>query len=103
MVIVESRHHVKKGRVDDYMDAIQDLARESQAEDGCVFFRVVREIYEPERFTVLEGYTDDTARREHMDSVHHSAFKGRIVGVLATYPEIIKGEPIYPSDPRNWL
>jgi autoinducer 2-degrading protein len=75
--VVTALWHAKADKADRVAELVDELARTSRGEPGCVHFQPNRHAEDPVRFLLYEEYADETAFEAHSDSEH---FKRLVLG-----------------------
>ena len=75
--VVTALWHAKPDKVDRVAAVVDELARTSREEPGCVQFQPNRHAEDPVRFLLYEEYADEAAFEAHADSEH---FKRLVLG-----------------------
>ena len=69
-VVLVARWVAREGEEERVVALLEELARSSRAEAGCLHYRPCRDRDDPRRFLIFEEYADDEALREHGESEH---------------------------------
>jgi autoinducer 2-degrading protein len=75
--VVTALWHAEADKADRVAELVDELARTSRGEPGCVQFQPNRHAEDPVRFLLYEEYADETAFEAHSDSEH---FKRLVLG-----------------------
>jgi quinol monooxygenase YgiN len=75
--VVTALWHAEADKADRVAELVDELARTSRGEPGCVQFQPNRHAEDPVRFLLYEEYADETAFEAHSDSEH---FKQLVLG-----------------------
>jgi len=67
----------RPGEEERVAEALRKMVPPTQAEPGCIHYRVHRSPDDPRRFFLFEEYADESGLRAHMDSEH---FKRHVLG-----------------------
>lgn len=62
----KSAHKVK--------EELKNLQRQTIKEDGCIFFDVLQDRDNPDRFTLWEEWINEEALKEHFNQAHTKAY-----------------------------
>lgn len=84
-LLVIARYVALPGEEATVRSLLAELAAASRREEGNISYEVTQDILEPERFVIVEVYTDDAAFAPHRESEHFQrvAF-GQIIPRLAS-------------------
>src|ERR1044071_6954402 len=81
---VFAKWQVKEGQLDAVLSLLPELAKESSAETGNLFYFVHQHQSEPNTLLLFEGYRDEAALNAHRNSAHFQAIvTDRIIPLLA--------------------
>lgn len=83
MYVVVVRVEVVPERVDEFVEATLDNARNSRLEEGNQRFDVNRANDEPHRFCLYEVYTDEAAFQAHQKTEHYLRWRDRVAPMMA--------------------
>lgn len=70
------------------LDLVSELASESRAEDGVIYYRATTDVEDPDTARILEQYEDEDAVDAHLSSDHFESFQGAIGDHLAGEPTL---------------
>jgi len=101
MRIVQVFIHVKPDRVDEFLAATLDNARNSLNEPGVARFDVLRQADDPTRFVLLEAYrtADDPARHKATD--HYARWQRLAEPLMAEPRTRVIYDSAFPAD-ADW-
>lgn len=63
-----AKWQVKDGELDNVLNLLTEVVRKSTEEEGNLFYKVHRNISNPNILILFEGYTDEGAVQEHRQS-----------------------------------
>jgi quinol monooxygenase YgiN len=69
-VVLVARWLANEGEEERVLAILEELARASRAEPGCVLYQPCRDREDPRRFLIFEVYEGDDALRAHTESEH---------------------------------
>ena len=100
MLIVHVFVHVHPHRVDAFIAATLENARNSVQEPGVVRFDVIRQQDDPTRFVLVEIYrtADDPAR--HKETAHYARWRDAVEPMMAEPRRSVKYAALFPDDAR---
>lgn len=74
MIIVAGTARVLSDRRDDAIRRGIVMAAASEAEQGCISYRVTGDLLDPVRFHIMEVWRDDAALQAHFQTEHFQTF-----------------------------
>ncbi|GAA2281135.1 antibiotic biosynthesis monooxygenase [Streptomyces ruber] len=89
MIFIAVRFTVRPEHADEWLTLVGPFTEATRAEPGNLFFDWSRDVDDPHRFTLLEGFADDAAGAVHVQSEHFRAGLATMAGAIAETPEII--------------
>jgi quinol monooxygenase YgiN len=99
MYVVCVKISVLPDRVQEFMEATVDNARNTREEPGNVRFDVLRAVDDPARFFLYEVYEDEDGFKAHQQTPHYLRWKERVAPMMAQ-PRV--GEKYSPLFPEPW-
>lgn len=90
MIVIAGRVRVKPELREQALRLVQDVARASEAEEGCLGYRFYADLEQPDTFFIFEQWRDEAALAAHFTTPHLREFQRHIPGLLAAPPEIRK-------------
>jgi quinol monooxygenase YgiN len=82
MFVIIVTAHIYPDRIQEFVEATQDNARNSILEPGIARFDFYQQEEDPSRFTLIEIYRSDEARDAHKESAHYNRWKDRVEPML---------------------
>lgn len=101
MLIVQVHIHVKPEKIDAFIEATKENAKQSLLESGIARFDFLQQQDDPSRFVLTEVYKNIDAPLAHKDTHHYSKWRDTVVDMMAEPRYSIKYENIYPPD-QEW-
>jgi quinol monooxygenase YgiN len=101
MLIVHVFVQVKPDRVNDFIAATLENARNSVCEPGVARFDVVRQQDAPTRFVLVEVYRTDDAPARHKETPHYLQWRDTVAEMMAAPRMAVKYDNVFPGD-RLW-
>ena len=98
MYIVQVHVRVKENRIQDFIDAIKENAKNSILESGIVRFDIIQQIDEPTQFILYEIYRTDQDSAKHKDTEHYRIWRGKVESMMAEPRQSVKYRNIFPED-----
>jgi quinol monooxygenase YgiN len=98
MFIVHVFVHVKKERVDDFIKATLQNARNSVNEPGVARFDVVQQQDDPTRFVLVEVYRTPADPVKHKETAHYKKWKEAVEGMMAEPRSSTKFTNLFPGE-----
>ncbi|MFD3695344.1 putative quinol monooxygenase [Streptomyces sp. NPDC058646] len=92
MIFIAVRFDVRPEHSDNWLALVDDFTRATRDEPGNLFYDWSRSVDDPNKYTLLEAFTDAAAGAAHVGSAHFKAGMEAMAGAIATTPEIINVE-----------
>lgn len=61
---------------------------ESNQEDGCLTYRILKDLYQENEYVIYEIYKDEDAFNFHVESEHYTVFLNAVMPLLTKEPTI---------------
>jgi autoinducer 2-degrading protein len=97
MYIVHVHVKVKEDRINEFIEATKENAKNSEKEDGIVKFDLIQKIDEPSRFILIEVYRTDQDPRKHKDTAHYKNWRKKVENMMAEPRQSEKFLNIFPN------
>jgi quinol monooxygenase YgiN len=98
LLIIHVWMRIAADRQDDFARAAAAVEAASQSDEGCLFYRYHRSLTDPDRFMLVERWTDDEALQKHLATPHVQAYfaasEGAIVEREATAFDVSGSRPL---------
>ena len=101
MLIVHVFVHVKPDKIDAFMAATLENARNSIHEAGIARFDVIRQKDDPARFVLVEVYRTDQDPGRHKETIHYQKWRDTVADMMAEPRTSIKYTNVFP-DETGW-
>ncbi len=98
MYIVNVHVKVKNVKIQDFIDATIENAKNSQKEPGMARFDVIQEIEDPTKFILVEVYFSKDDPAKHKETVHYKIWREKVENMMAEPRQSIKFVNCYPED-----
>lgn len=98
MLVVHVHVHVKPDRVEDFIAATLDNARNSVQEPGVARFDVVQQQDDPTRFVLVEAYRTPDAPAAHKATQHYATWRDAVAPMMAEPRQSTKFSNLFPED-----
>ena len=98
MYVVSVTVFVRSDRIDDFVAAILDNARNTRAEPGNVRFDVSRCDDDPTRFLLYEVYRAEQDFRYHQQTEHYLRWRDGVADWMAQPRQGVKHTSLFPED-----
>lgn len=98
MLIVQVHIHVKSEKINEFVIATKENARNSVLEPGIARFDVLQQRDDPTRFILNEVYTSADAPSAHKNTDHYAKWRDAVVEMMVEPRYSIKYENIFPND-----
>ncbi len=98
MLIVLVFIDVKPDQVEAFKEATLDNARNSVQEEGIERFDIIQQQDDPNRFVLIEVYSDPDAPARHKKTAHYNRWREAVVNMMAEQRFSIKYNNAFPDD-----
>jgi autoinducer 2-degrading protein len=98
MHIVLVHVHVKPESLAEFIDAIQDNARNSVQEPGIARFDILQSSEDPTRFILTEVYYTPEDAKKHKETDHYLRWRTRVEDMMAEPRLGVPYKNIFPAD-----
>ena len=92
MISIVVRFNVRTECSDEWLDRVSDFTQAARQEPGNLWFEWARNVENPHRFVLLEGFRDADAGAEHVNSEHFKEAIRQAPSMLVDTPEIVYAE-----------
>ena len=100
MLVVFVFIHVKPDQVEAFKEITLDNARNSIQEEGIERFDIIQQRDDPNRFVLIEVYSDPDAPARHKETDHYNRWRETVTDMMAETRYSIKYDNIFPDDSR---
>jgi (4S)-4-hydroxy-5-phosphonooxypentane-2,3-dione isomerase len=90
--------HVRRERVDDFIEAIRDNHACSVREPGNLRFDVLQSVDDPTRFVTYMAYRDEASATAHRETAHYLAFRDRVADWMVEPRQNVPYQGLFPAD-----
>ena len=97
MLIVHVFVHVNPHRVDDFIAASLENARNSVQEPGVMRFDVVQQDDDPTRFLLIEIYRTPADPAKHKETAHYATWRDTVEPMMAEPRRSVKYHALFPE------
>jgi len=101
MFIVHVFVHVREDRIDDFIEATLENARNSVNEPGIARFDVVQQQDDPTRFILVEVYRTPDDPAKHKETDHYQTWRDTVEDLMAEPRSSTKLTNLFP-DENGW-
>ncbi len=101
MFIVHVFVHVKENRIEDFIDATVENAKNSLNEPGIARFDFVQQQEDPTRFVLVEVYRTPEDPAKHKETLHYRKWRDTVAEMMAEPRTAIKFNNVHP-DEKGW-
>jgi quinol monooxygenase YgiN len=101
MHIVLVHIRVKPERVDEFIQASQENARNSIQEPGITRFDFLQQGEDPSQFTLIEVYRTPEDQQKHRETAHYLVWKEKVADMMAEPRVGVRYRNLHPDD-RGW-
>lgn len=91
-IVIRGALPIRPDKRDEAIAAFIAVSEGSEAEEGCVAYRLSEDVREPNRFLISEHWTDAEALAGHFSTPHMVLFSSQVGDLLAGAPEVLKYE-----------
>ena len=102
MLIVHVFVHVNPHRVDDFIAATLENARNSVQEPGVVRFDLVQQDEDPTRFLLIEIYRTPQDPSRHKETAHYAKWRDTVESWMAEPRRSVKYHALFPDAVAEW-
>ena len=102
MLIVHVFVHVNPHRVDAFIAATLENARNSVQEPGIIRFDVVQQDDDPTRFLLIEIYRTPQDPGHHKETAHYAAWRDKVETWMAEPRRSVKYHALFPDEAAEW-
>jgi len=102
MLIVHVFVHVNRHRVDDFIAATLENARNSVQEPGIIRFDLVQQDDDPTRFLLIEIYRTPQDPARHKETVHYATWRDTVETMMAEPRRSVKYHALFPDAASEW-
>jgi quinol monooxygenase YgiN len=82
MFVIIVHAHVKRDKLNDFVEATLDNARNSNKEAGVARFDVYQQAEDPTRFSLVEIYRSNEALEKHRTSDHYYRWRDAVADMM---------------------
>ena len=101
MLIIHVYVHVHPHRVDAFIAATLENARNSVQEPGIVRFDLVQQDEDPTRFLLIEIYRTPQDPARHKETAHYATWRDTVEPMMAEPRRSVKYQAVFPP-PAAW-
>lgn len=101
MFIVHVYVNVRPERVEDFITATQENAKNSIQESGVIRFDVLQDEDNGTKFVLEEVYKNQEASAGHKDTRHYRVWRNTVNDMMAEPRESVRYRSIFPSE-EDW-
>lgn len=80
----------RETKTDQFLKLASIMVNKSITENGCIAYKLLKDVSEENEFLIYEKYENDKAVEEHKSSEHFKSFLNSILPLLAKDPIIGK-------------
>lgn len=91
---VVATYTAQEGRGDELESHLKAMLGPSQAEPGCISYRVIRSDEDPDQFVIVEEYESSEAFEEHRNSPHFEQHARRGAMTLLASRIVVTGHEV---------
>lgn len=88
MFIIHAKMQIQPGKVDSFLNEINELIKLSQAEEGNISYELMRSTSEENAFMMVEEWKDSEAIEVHNKSAHFNDFVAKAPEYFAAPMEV---------------
>ena len=98
MFVVCVSIHVREGFAERFVEAVLENARGTRKEPGNLRFDVLRQLEDPNRFTLYEAYRSPDDFAAHQKTPHYLAWREKVADWMAEPRVGVKHASLFPAD-----
>jgi (4S)-4-hydroxy-5-phosphonooxypentane-2,3-dione isomerase len=83
MSVVLVHVYVKPERINEFILATLDNAKNSRLEPGVIAFNLIQDENDPAKFIIIEEYKDKNAANAHKDTRHYRVWREAVMDMMA--------------------
>ena len=83
MIVVNGRVRIPAERSQEFGAIAMQMCEASRADDGCIGYRVYKELERPDHYVFIEEWRDEPALLAHFGQPHTARFMGALLPMLA--------------------
>lgn len=83
MIIIHAHIKVKQEARETFLEEVQGIIKDSNAEEGNISYKLVEETFEPNTFIMVEEWKDQEAINFHNETAHFKTFNAKAIEFLA--------------------
>lgn len=102
MLIIHVFVHVNRHRVDDFIAATLENARNSVQEPGVIRFDLVQQDEDPTRFLLIEIYRTPQDPARHKETAHYATWRDTVETMMAEPRRSVKYHALFPDAASEW-
>lgn len=73
---------------EDFLKLAENMVNKSIAENGCITYKLLREVNKENEFFIYEKYENEKAVESHNSSEHFKSFLNAVMPMLSKEPKI---------------
>ena len=102
MLIIHVFVHVNRHRVDDFIAATLENARNSVQEPGIIRFDLVQQDDDPTRFLLIEIYRTPQDPSRHKETEHYAKWRDTVEPMMAEPRRSVRYHAVFPDAATEW-
>jgi quinol monooxygenase YgiN len=88
MILVTANMTVIAQKRDEFLAIVRDLIKSSQAENGCISYRIYEDPDMPSSFVFIEEWDSQQILDQHFQEPHFKAFSQQLDNFVAGEPQV---------------
>jgi quinol monooxygenase YgiN len=89
MILINVKFAIRPDRIEDWLTAARQYAKDVSGEPGNVYFEWYRDVDDPHTFVAVECFRDADAGAAHMGTEHVKQFMALAPDLVAARPDIV--------------
>jgi quinol monooxygenase YgiN len=90
MIKIVAENYVKKEHLEEFLDLVSELVKESRKEDGCISYTLYEDISDQTHLTFIEEWKDADAINTHNNSKHFTSIVPKLGRLLYKEGTVVK-------------
>jgi quinol monooxygenase YgiN len=101
MLVVHVFVHVKPEKIEEFIIATVENAKNSAKEPGIARFDFIRQKDDPSRFVLVEVYRTDDDPARHKETSHYQKWRDTVADMMAEPRTSVKYSNVFPGE-NGW-
>lgn len=89
MILINVMFPIRPEKTDEWLELADYYTKAVNAEPGCLYFKISRDLEDENNYVTVEGFVDGEAGGEHMKQDHVARFMSEMPALVSARPQII--------------